>query len=139
MHRARRRSIRGPFQIPSPIPTAPEHAANIIQDKHEHLRLGPIAVSYIDNSMVFIDPPQLDPGERWVGVIHDHPALPSDALAQSEGHDLPAARNIRASAPGRNFRASYVVGPSGEGPYLGVIVFQPSPTPGALVTLGISR
>jgi hypothetical protein len=120
-------------------PNAPEHAASIIQDAHGHLRLGPIAVSYIDTSMVFLKPPQLDPGERWVGVIHDHPSLPSDVLAQSEGHDLPGARNIRASAQGRNFRSSYVVGPSGQGPYLGVIVFQPSPSPGALVTLGISR
>ena len=84
-----------------------------------------------DWSTVNIPQPALAPGEQYVGLIHSHPGLPTDPLAQSQ-MDLTAARNW---ANAGQFNSSYVVGPSGQGPYFGVIVFQPRSPPGTLTTL----
>jgi hypothetical protein len=116
-------------------PDAPEHAANIVRTANGGFRLDVLQVSHIDTSRIFVNPPKLNPGERWVGLIHSHPQLPTETLAQSEGIDLPAARAL--SRTNVNFSSSYVIGPSGAGPYLGVIVFRPLPGPGALITLGV--
>jgi len=99
---------------------APEHVANIIRMANGQFRLDPLQISHWhDTSVVRIGPPEhLNAGETWVGTIHSHPQLPSEVLAQSEGYDLRTARAFRGI--NRNFTASYVVGPSGVGPYVGV-------------------
>jgi hypothetical protein len=117
-------------------PNAPEHVTNIIQGSSGQYRLDSLSISYIDPTVVTNYSPNLNAGERWVGVIHDHPALPDEELAQSNGIDLPTARTIRDSPLGKNLKASYVVGPSGKGPYLGIIVFEPRPGFGSLVNVG---
>jgi len=115
---------------------APEHVAAIIQTAEGGFRLGPVQVSTVDWDAVLFRTPTLATGERWVGVIHSHPGAPTDILAQSRAPDLVTARRFAGQQP--TFRSSYVVGPSGRGPYLGVIVFQPNPNPGALITLGVA-
>lgn len=114
---------------------APEHVAAIIQTASGGFRLGRVQVSTVDWDAVTFQEPTLATGERWVGVIHSHPGSPTDILAQSRAPDLVTARRFAGRQP--TFRSSYVVGPSGRGPYLGVIVFEPRPNPGALVTLEI--
>jgi hypothetical protein len=116
-------------------PAAPEHAAHIIRTADGRYRLDVLQISGLDTSTVTVRRPTLNPGENWVGTIHDHPQLPTEELVQSNGMDLPTARRFNRIAP--TFGASYVVGPSGVGPYVGVVVFEPQPGPGSLVTLGV--
>ncbi len=113
--------------------SAPEHAAHIIRMPGGGYRLGPTMTSGADWGTVDVPGPELAKGEQYVGLMHTHPNPPTAPLAQSQ-MDLTAANNW-ANARGSNFATSYVIGPSGKGPYLGVIEFRPKPSPGMLNTL----
>lgn len=118
-------------------PTAPEHNAPIIRTATGGFRLGPTNVSPPGQwTRVEVPRPVLGPGEQWVGSIHSHLGGPGELLAQSRDIDIPTARGF-ANEARSTFRSSYVVGPSGQGPYFGVIVFEPRPAPGRLLTLGV--
>jgi hypothetical protein len=112
-------------------PAAPEHAAYIIRTPSGGYRLGETMTSGADWSTVSVQRPQLAPGEQHIGMIHTHPGSATDQLAQSR-MDIGTANRWARGGP---FNSSYVVGPSGLGPYFGVILFQPSPAPGSLTTL----
>lgn len=121
-------------------PSAPEHAAPIIRTAQGKLRLGKVTTSKPgDHKFVTVQIPTLEnktlkPGEEFVGIIHGHPGPRQGVLlAQSKTPDLPGARTLADSHP--TFRSSYVVGPSGKGPYYGVIEFTPRPAPGSLIDL----
>jgi hypothetical protein len=111
-------------------PTAPEHIATIIETAEGKYRLGELNISEVaDYGSVNVRIPSvaagtLKPGEKFVGVIHTHPGpRTGEILAQSRDVDIPVATRLALS--GNAFRWSYVVGPSGQGPYYGVELFQP--------------
>jgi len=114
-------------------PNSPEHAAQIIRTAGGGYRLGPTITSGVDLTTVQVPRPQLGPGEQYVGLIHTHPDLLNAPLLQSQ-MDLRAATNFARQTNG-TFTSSYVVGPSGKGPYFGVIEFRPLPRPGVLNTV----
>lgn len=115
-------------------PGAPEVVAQIIQRADGTYRLSELGYSSFDDmTRVNFQLERLGSGERLVGMIHNHPGSINDVLAQSRGIDLPTARRLARLSPA--FTGSYVVGPSGRGPYFGIIVFEPAAIPNLLTTV----
>jgi hypothetical protein len=116
--------------------SSPEHAAHIIETASGSYRLDFTVVSEGDWSIVEVASPRLSAGERWVGTIHTHPGSRRSTVVQSVLDGTTARSFARLS--GGTFNHSYVIGPSGKGPYFGIIVFSPTPRQGVLTAVGFT-